>query len=190
MANVVIMLKMVMALVVVMAPSLGLIRWAVGAQLHHHVVGDDRGWDPSSDIATWSSGRSFRVGDKIWFAYSAAQESIVELKSKDEYESCDVRSPLRMYTDGLDSIELVEEGIRYFASNKLESCKKGLKLHVEVMPLGKPDTQISSVAAVAENSVSIVADAVAPTTPSGSVQLYGNFMLLLIGLWLCSCMTF
>ncbi|KAK8592233.1 hypothetical protein V6N13_062819 [Hibiscus sabdariffa] len=185
MANVVIMLKMVMALVVVMAPSLGLIRWAVGAQLHHHVVGDDRGWDPSSDIATWSSGRSFRG-----FAYSAAQESIVELKSKDEYESCDVRSPLRMYTDGLDSIELVEEGIRYFASNKLESCKKGLKLHVEVMPLGKPDTQISSVAAVAENSVSIVADAVAPTTPSGSVQLYGNFMLLLIGLWLCSCMTF
>ncbi|GMI72690.1 hypothetical protein HRI_000938300 [Hibiscus trionum] len=195
MANVVMILKMVvMALVVVfiMAPAPGLgPRWVVGAQLHHHVVGDDRGWDPSSDIATWSSGLSFRVGDKIWFAYSAAQESIVELKSKDEYESCDVRNPLRMYSDGLDSIELVDEGIRYFVSSKPESCKKGLKLHVEVMPLRIPNTKMPRATATAatENSVSTVADAVAPTTPSGSVQLYGNFMLLFVGIWLCSFMA-
>ncbi|GMJ14551.1 hypothetical protein HRI_005124300 [Hibiscus trionum] len=175
-------LKMVIMALVVIAPSLGL-KWAGGAQQpHHHVVGDDRGWDPSSDISTWSSRRSFRVGDKIWFAYSAAQESIVELKSKDEYESCDVTSPIKMYTDGLDSIELVEEGIRYFVSSKPESCKKGLKLHVEVMP---SDTEMSEVT-VPETFISTVADAVAPTTPSGSVQLYGSFMLLFIGLWLCT----
>ena len=53
--------KMVMALVF-MAASLG-VKWA-GAQVHH-VVGGDRGWDPSTDVASWSSGRSFRVGDKI-----------------------------------------------------------------------------------------------------------------------------
>ncbi|MCD7466071.1 hypothetical protein HAX54_002421 [Datura stramonium] len=35
-----------------------------GAQVHH-VVGDDRGWDPSTDVASWSSERIFRVGDKI-----------------------------------------------------------------------------------------------------------------------------
>lgn len=35
-----------------------------GAQVHH-VVGEDRGWDPSSDVASWSSQRVFRVGDKI-----------------------------------------------------------------------------------------------------------------------------
>lgn len=62
-------LKMAMALVVV-AASLGgkqKTAAAAGAQvLHHvHVVGGDRGWDPSSDVASWSSGRSFRVGDKI-----------------------------------------------------------------------------------------------------------------------------
>ncbi|KAE8708928.1 Fumarylacetoacetase [Hibiscus syriacus] len=195
MANVTI-LKMAMALVVTMAPSLGL-KWVVAAQQHHHVVGDDRGWDPSSNIATWSSGRSFRVGDKIWFAYSAEQGSVVELKSKDEYESCDVRNPIRMYRDGLESIELVEEGIRYFVSSKPESCKKGLKLHVEVTPFGNPDTETPRVTAAVDNSVSTVADvmstvadAIAPTTPSESVQLYGNFMLLFVGLWLCSCMAF
>ncbi|KAE8714887.1 tropinone reductase-like protein [Hibiscus syriacus] len=178
-----IVLKVVMVMVI-MAPGLGLKR--IGAQPHQHVVGDDRGWDPSSDIATWSSGRSFRVGDKIWFAYSAAQESIVELKSEDEYESCDVQNPIRMYSDGLESIELVEEGIRYFVSSKPESCKRGLKLHVEVMPLGNPDTEIPKMVA-SENSV--LADAVAPTTPSGSKQLYGNFMLLFIGLWLGTCIA-
>lgn len=36
----------------------------VGAQVHH-VVGGDVGWDPSSDIALWSAGKIFRVGDKI-----------------------------------------------------------------------------------------------------------------------------
>lgn len=37
----------------------------VEGQVHHHVVGDDRGWDPSSDLLYWSSARIFRVGDNI-----------------------------------------------------------------------------------------------------------------------------
>ena len=72
-------------------------KW-VGAQVYH-VVGSDRGWNPSIDMASWSFDRSFRVGDKIWFAYSVAQESIVELKTKVEYESCDMSNSIRMYSD-------------------------------------------------------------------------------------------
>lgn len=120
----------------------------------------------------------------IGFAYSAAQESIVELKSKDEYESCDVRNPIRMYTDGLDSIPLDGEGTRYFVSSRPESCKIGLKLHVDVMPLGSPNIEKPKVG-VSENSVSsTMAAAAAPTTPSGSVKLYGSTVLFLVGLWL------
>ncbi|XWS15499.1 hypothetical protein CRYUN_Cryun34aG0005600 [Craigia yunnanensis] len=116
------------------------------------------------------------------FAYSAAHESIVELKRKDEYDSCDVSNPIRMYTDGLDGIPLYGEGRRYFVSSRPENCKSGLKLHVDVMPLGTPETEKPKVA-VSENSVSTWA--AAPTTPSGSVQLYGSSMWLLVGLWLC-----
>ncbi|KAE8728580.1 tropinone reductase-like protein [Hibiscus syriacus] len=90
-------LKMVIV-AVVMAATLG--GKMAGAQVHH-VVGGDQGWDPSSDVASWSSG----------FAYSTAEESIAELNSKEEYESCDVSNPLRMYTDGLDDIPLDGEGI-------------------------------------------------------------------------------
>lgn len=72
----------------------------------------------------------------LWagFAYSAAHENVVELHKIEEYKSCDVKNPVRMYTDGLNKVSLKEEGIRYFASGNPESCKKGLKLQVEVQP--------------------------------------------------------
>ncbi|GKV01908.1 hypothetical protein SLEP1_g14420 [Rubroshorea leprosula] len=54
--------KMVMALRLMALVVLG--GKSAGAQIHH-VVGGDHGWDPSCDIAAWSSGRIFRVGDKI-----------------------------------------------------------------------------------------------------------------------------
>lgn len=53
--------KMVMVLVF-MAASTG-VKWVEAEE--HHVVGGDRGWDPSFDVACWCSGRIFRVGDKI-----------------------------------------------------------------------------------------------------------------------------
>ncbi|GMI91432.1 hypothetical protein HRI_002812500 [Hibiscus trionum] len=165
-------LQMVMVVVVVAATYGGEM---AGAQLHH-VVGGDQGWDPSSDVASWSSGRSFNVGDKIWFAYSA-EESIAELNNKEEYESCDVSNPIRMYTDGLDGIPLDGEGIRYFVSSKVENCKNGLKLHVEVGALGNSGAEMPKVAVAAEP----------PTTPSGSVRFHGNFVFLLVGLWLWVC---
>ncbi|CAK9156851.1 unnamed protein product [Ilex paraguariensis] len=140
----------------------------VDAQVHH-VVGGDSGWGPSSDLLSWSSGRAFRVGDKIWFTYSAAEESIVELKSMEEYLSCDVTNPIRMYTDGLDIVPLDGEGIRYFASGNLESCKKGLKLPVEVKPMVKNETSAMALAA--------------GPTPSGSAQMSGLPCLLFVGLF-------
>uniref|UniRef100_A0A2N9IW17 Phytocyanin domain-containing protein n=1 Tax=Fagus sylvatica TaxID=28930 RepID=A0A2N9IW17_FAGSY len=115
-----------------------------------------------------------RVGDKIWFTYSAAQESIIELKGKEEYESCDISNPIKMYTDGLDGISLDGEGIRYFVSSKPESCKNGLKLHVEVVPEGTPE-----IPKIASSTL-----ASGPTTPSGSAHLIGSSILLAFG-FLC-----
>ncbi|XP_050231660.1 uclacyanin 1-like [Mercurialis annua] len=139
----------------------------------HHVVGGDRGWDPSTDVGSWSAGTTFRVGDKIWFTYSRVHGKIAELKTKEEYESCDVSNPIRMYTDGLDSVSLEEEGIRYFASSNSKSCKSGLKLHVEIMPSDSPKiiTSEGSALALAAGPIS-----------SGSTQLAANCVFLIIGL--------
>ena len=35
------------------------------AQAVQHIVGDDHGWDVSSDVAAWTIDRVFRVGDNI-----------------------------------------------------------------------------------------------------------------------------
>ncbi|XP_057960723.1 mavicyanin-like [Malania oleifera] len=176
-----------MGLVMVLVSLVGLGGKWVGAQHLHHVVGDDRGWDPVSDVASWASRRTFRVGDKIWFAYSAAQGSVAELQSREEYEACDLSNPIRMYTDGLDSVSLEGEGPRFFASSKPENCRGGLKLHVEVLPTSpKNETQIpgvasSEAAAVAKSEVR----ATAPTTPSGSTRLAGMAYLVVVGIVLC-----
>ncbi|AES64456.1 putative cupredoxin [Medicago truncatula] len=143
----------------------------------HHVVGGDHGWDPNSDILSWSSGRVFRVGDQIWFAYSAAQGLVAELKSREEYESCNMSNPIKMYTEGLHTIPLEKEGIRYFVSSDSENCKNGLKLNVEVQPKDSP-----------LHALPITQTAVAdgPTSPSGSTR-YGHNVIL--SLLLCAIMV-
>lgn len=116
------------------------------------------------------------------FAYSAAQESIVELKSKEEYDSCDVTNPIRMYTDGIDGIPLVAEGTRYFASSRAESCKGGLRLPVVVQPREKQ--RPIPVVQIATSEDDGLAAAAGPTVPSGSHRLSGASS------WLASSLVF
>ncbi|KAJ0986997.1 hypothetical protein J5N97_005353 [Dioscorea zingiberensis] len=106
----------------------------VASEGMHHLVGGDPGWDAASDVGAWSYERIFRVGDYIWFTYSAEKDSIVELGSRAEFESCDTGNPIRMYTSGLDKVVLDGEGTRFFVSSKLDNCRNGLKLHLNVMP--------------------------------------------------------
>lgn len=75
---------------------------------------------------------SIRASFSAGFAYSASRDSIVELRTRDEFESCDLTNPIRLYTGGLDKVRLEEEGTRYFTSSKPENCRNGLKLHVDV----------------------------------------------------------
>ncbi|CAN6552670.1 unnamed protein product [Malus baccata var. baccata] len=167
-------LKVAIAVLFVGVAAVSLGGSLVGAQVYH-VVGGDRGWDPSSDLASWSSDKTFRAGDKM--SYSTAHGYIAEVKSKEEFESCDVTNPIRMFTDGLDSISMDKEGLRYFASSNVESCKNGLKLHVEVMPQSH---QSDGPELVAANG---------PTTPSGSAHLTASLVVLSVGL-LCYVLGF
>ncbi|KAK1268202.1 hypothetical protein QJS04_geneDACA005210 [Acorus gramineus] len=137
----------------------------------HHVVGGDRGWDLGSDIGVWSLDKVFRVGDNIWFAYSAAEEAVVELTSKEDFEACNVTNPIRMFTDGLSRVALEGKGERYFASAKPISCSRGLKLRVEVLPASQGETV----------NVDRVEAAQGPA-PSGSIGLVGPPVMALLGL--------
>lgn len=87
-----------------------------------------------------------------------------------------------MFTDGLDSILLDGEGIRYFVSGKTENCKNGLKLHVEVVP----DEHTRENPKVTTSEASATGLAAAPTSPSrASVRISESFVLFFVGLGLC-----
>lgn len=104
------------------------------------------------------------------FTYSSARESIAEVSSKEEFESCNVSNPIRMYTDGLNRVSLDGEGTRYFASGSPDSCKTGLKLNVEVMPQAHTESQMTGTMPKA-----VVATG---PTPSASARLEGVSSLL------------
>ncbi|CAK8531316.1 unnamed protein product [Lathyrus sativus] len=137
----------------------------------NHVVGGDHGWDPTSDILYWSSDRIFRVGDQIWFTYSAAQGLIAELKSREEYESCNMSNPIMMYTEGLHTVPLEKEGMRYFVSTDSQNCENGLKLRVEVQPKDSGSRALPV-------TQTVVADG--PAAPSGSARYGHNLILSLL----------
>ncbi|KAL0306010.1 UNVERIFIED_CONTAM: hypothetical protein Sradi_6018300 [Sesamum radiatum] len=108
----------------------------VSAQTHHVVGGDGGGWGPDFNVTSWLAGRVFRVGDKIWFKHSAgAEEKIVEVESPEEFQSCNLNNPIRMYTDPVSHVALEKEGVRYFTSANPDACLNGLKLPVAVVPL-------------------------------------------------------
>ena len=110
------------------------------------------------------------------FAYSAAQGGVAEVRSREEYEACDVSNPIRMYTDGLDNISLDSEGMRFFASSNSDHCKNGLKLHIEVQPRDSPPMGgILQVTATSDSEKPELADG--PTSPSGSGRLSASFVL-------------
>ncbi|CAL9174667.1 unnamed protein product [Musa hybrid cultivar] len=136
---------------------------AIAQAVQHHVVGDDLGWDLSSNLAAWSKDRIFRVGDEIWFAYAAAEERILELRSSDKLEECDLDDPIGMYTSGVDKVRLDGEGARYFASSTPENCKNGLKLRVRVVPRATNDEHTRFAA--------VSAEAAAGPVPSASARL-------------------
>ncbi|KAI7757569.1 hypothetical protein M8C21_016460 [Ambrosia artemisiifolia] len=96
-----------------------------GAQVVHHVETGDRASDTSTDVGLLSSGL---------FRYLSPHEKIVELASMEEYYSCDLTNPIKMYTDRVNQVPLDQEGIRYFVSASYERCKNGVKLPVHVRP--------------------------------------------------------
>ncbi|KAL8469104.1 hypothetical protein ACS0TY_032082 [Phlomoides rotata] len=113
---------------------------AVGVSAQtHHVVGGDNGWGPDLDVSSWVSGRVFSVGDKIWFKNSGSEDTIMEVGGVEEFVSCNLTNPLRMYTDPINDVVLEKEGIRYFVSGNPEMCKNGLKLPVPVHPSSEFD---------------------------------------------------
>eukprot|EP01018_Ginkgo_biloba_P011359 Gb_14088 [translate_table: standard] len=154
------------ATTLVMAIAALLVQTSLSAQ---YTVGDNQGWDSSTDLNTWISGKKFSTGDTLVFKYTSFH-SLVEV-NKAGYDSCSTANSVRTHSDGNTVITLSSAGKRYFICGTPGHCSGGMKVEVDTQlavsaPKTSPASPSPSAAAppnVPSSSPSVSPTAAAPT---------------------------
>jgi hypothetical protein len=95
-----------------------------------YTVGDTQQWNLGVDYGTWASGKTFAVGDKLVFSYSALH-SVMEV-SKADYDACSTSNAIKSYNGGSSTVTLDSAGAKYFVCGTAGHCSGGMKLGVTV----------------------------------------------------------
>ncbi|KAK2350956.1 early nodulin protein [Trifolium repens] len=106
---------------------------------YEFVVGGQNGWSVPSDpnanpYNQWAEKSRFQVGDSLVFNYQSGKDSIIQVNSQQDYESCntDAASSAKA-SDGHTVIKLNKSGPHYFISGNKNNCLKNEKLLVIVL---------------------------------------------------------
>ncbi|KAE9587115.1 hypothetical protein Lal_00004725 [Lupinus albus] len=95
-----------------------------------YTVGDNSGWTIGADYSTWTSDKTFSVGDSLVFNYGAGH-TVDEVKESD-YKSCTTGNSISTDSSGATTIALKSEGTHYFICAIPGHCAGGMKLAVTV----------------------------------------------------------
>ncbi|XP_060206276.1 uclacyanin 1-like [Lycium barbarum] len=96
----------------------------------NYMVGDNSGWDISTDLDTWLLGKRFVVGDVLLFQFST-YHSVYEV-TKENFDGCNITKSLKSSSKGNTSFPLIKPGDSYFICGNRLHCLGGMKLHVNV----------------------------------------------------------
>ncbi|XP_020575658.1 LOW QUALITY PROTEIN: blue copper protein-like [Phalaenopsis equestris] len=108
-----------------------LISWANMGSATVYSVGDTSGWNTGVDYSSWTSGKTFAVGDSLAFAYGAGTHTVNEVSAND-YQSCSTSNYLSTDSSGSTTITLRTSGTHYFVCGVPGHCIGGMKLAVTV----------------------------------------------------------
>ncbi|XP_050254353.1 stellacyanin [Quercus robur] len=95
-----------------------------------YTVGDNSGWDISSNLQTWEKNKTFDVGDVLIFQFSSSNS--LEEVTQENFNTCNTTNVLEAYTNGNTTITLTKPGPMYFISGNKLYCLGGQKLQVNV----------------------------------------------------------
>uniref|UniRef100_A0A1D1Z367 Blue copper protein n=1 Tax=Anthurium amnicola TaxID=1678845 RepID=A0A1D1Z367_9ARAE len=98
-----------------------------------HAVGGKEGWDVSTDLSTWASSQTLRVGDELVFKYTPGLHSVVELPGEREYKSCDMGGAVDSMNGGTSTVKLDRAGYRYFTCGTAGHCGEGMKVKIRTL---------------------------------------------------------
>ncbi|KAF7015679.1 hypothetical protein CFC21_029455 [Triticum aestivum] len=123
---------------------------AAAASAATFTVGDGQGWTTGANYATWASGKTFAVGDKLVFNYASQAHTVTEV-TKSEYDACS--SNANGDNSGATTMTL-KAGANYYICTIGTHCAAGMKLAVT--------------AGDSSSGSGTPAAGTPPTTPSGS----------------------
>ncbi|KAI4307433.1 hypothetical protein L6164_030623 [Bauhinia variegata] len=134
----------------------------LGTLATDYTVGETSGWAMGADYGSWSSGKTFAVGDSLVFNYGAGH-TVDEVKESD-YKSCTAGNSLTSDSSGATTIKLKTAGTHYFICAVPGHCSTGMKLAVNV----KAGKAAAPAATPSSSKDSPADDTPATTTPSTS----------------------
>ncbi|KAF9607706.1 hypothetical protein IFM89_038246 [Coptis chinensis] len=132
-------------------------------------------WDVSTDLNSWASGRTFKVGDQLVFKYMKGLHSLLELSSEKEYKNCNIGNAADSKNGGNDVVKLTKPGTRYFACGTLGHCDQGMKLKIKTVA-SNGSSQDSSQDSPSSSSTTT---SNTPTSAAPSSRTFGAFALAL-----------
>ncbi|XP_076952529.1 mavicyanin-like [Bidens hawaiensis] len=169
---------------------LGLVAFgfAITSDANTYIVGDNSGWDISTNLDTWEQGKKFIVGDVLVFQY-ASTDSLCEV-GQESFRTCNTTNVIKCYSNGNTSIPLTSPGERYFLCGNKLYCYSGMKLDV-IVERNQSAPAPAPAPALAEAPLSGVPDVESggsknnnPSTivPSGVVSIHVGSNLVFMGL--------
>lgn len=132
--------------------------FAITSNANTYTVGDNSGWDISTNLDTWEQDKKFIVGDVLgnysfilYMCFScylfllilrrysfvlsvfqyASTDSVCEV-GKESFQTCNTTNVIKCFSDGNTSIPLTSPGERYFFCGNRLYCYSGMKLDVLV----------------------------------------------------------
>ncbi|XP_042432359.1 blue copper protein-like [Zingiber officinale] len=96
-----------------------------------YTVGDSSGWANGVDYLTWTSGKTFTVGDTLVFNYGSGMHTVDRVSSSD-YSACSSGNALSTDNSGQTTVPLSSAGDYYFICGVAGHCANGMKLTVAV----------------------------------------------------------
>ncbi|KAG9140116.1 hypothetical protein Leryth_025687 [Lithospermum erythrorhizon] len=137
-----------------------------------YTVGDAAGWavprTGNSPYQTWTSGKSFKVGDVLVFNFANGAHNVAEV-TKASFDSCDIASPLSTSTTSPTRITLTTLGEHHYICTFPSHCSLGQKLAINVTAGGSA-TPPSSNATPPSNALTPPGE----TNPESPISPPGN----------------
>ncbi|XP_057794153.1 blue copper protein-like [Salvia miltiorrhiza] len=95
-----------------------------------YTVGDSSGWSIGADYATWTTDKTFSVGDTLAFNYPPGHT--VDEVSASDYKTCTIGNAIASDSSGATSVSLKTAGPHYYICGVPGHCGGGMKLAITV----------------------------------------------------------